>query len=114
MTQGSGQPPVDPITMWREWAQKAEEQWNQYFNQVMGTETFAAMMGRSMESMLAVQTKLAEQFEQTLKAWNLPTRGDLIALGERLNEIEERLDQITELIEAQQGPARTGRRGGDA
>ena len=89
--------PADPLTMWRDWAQQTEEQWNQYLNQVMGSETFAATMGRSMEAMLAMQSRLAQQFEATLKAWNLPTRSDIIALGERLTEIEERLDRLADL-----------------
>ena len=99
MAEASRQTPADPLTMWRDWASQMEEQWNSYLNQAMGTDAFAAMMGRSMETMLAFQSRLAQQFESTLKAWNLPTRGDITALGERLALIEERLDRLTELVE---------------
>jgi hypothetical protein len=85
--------------MWRDWAQQMENQWNQYLNQAMGSDAFAAMMGRNMETMLAFQSRLAQQFESTLQAWNLPTRGDLTALAERLADIEERLDHLRNLIE---------------
>ena len=95
------QPPPDPLTLWRDWAQQAEEQWNQYLNQVMGSEAFASTMGRSLEAMLALQGRLAEQFEATLRAWNLATRTDLTAIDGRLAAIEERLDHLTDLVEQQ-------------
>lgn len=93
------QQPADPLMLWREWAQQSEEQWNQYFNQIMGSEAFAATMGRGMEAFLALQERLTQQFEAMLKAWNLPTRADITSLGERLTEIEERLDRLTALIQ---------------
>ena len=112
MAEAPRQPqPVDPLTMWRDWAQRMEEQWNQYFNQMMGTDAFAQTMGRSMELMLAMQSQLTEQFEATLRAWNLPTRSDLVAIGERLAQIEERLDRLTELAEEDGGTGTRARRG---
>lgn len=109
MAEASKQPPMDPLSMWRDWASQIEEQWNSYLNQAMGSEAFAAMMGRSMETMLAFQSRLAQQFEATLKAWNLPTRSDITALGERLSLIEERLDRLAELIEREGRPAARGK-----
>ncbi len=100
-------PPPDPLTLWREWAQQAEEQWNQALNQIMGSEAFASTMGRSMEVMLALQSRLAQQFEATLKAWNLPTRSDLVAIAERLAEVEERLDRLADLVEHDRAGARS-------
>jgi hypothetical protein len=99
MAEARKQPATDPLTMWRDWAQQLEDQWNQYFNQAMGTDAFAAMMGRSMETMLAFQSSLAEQFEATLKAWNLPSRADITAVTERLAAIEERLDRLAKAAE---------------
>ena len=103
-------PPPDPLTLWRDWAQQAEEQWNQYLNQVMGSEAFASTMGRSIEVMLALQARLAEQFEATLRAWNLPTRSDLAALAERMAVIEQRLDYLIELLERERASAARPRR----
>ena len=87
-------PPFDPLNLWKEWAGQAEEHWNKYFNNMMGTETFAAMMGRSMEGMLAAQEQIGKQYETMLKSMNLPSRSDIFALGERLARIEERLDEL--------------------
>jgi hypothetical protein len=44
VSEPSSQPPLEPLTLWREWAAQAEEQWNRYFNQIMGSETFAARL----------------------------------------------------------------------
>lgn len=110
MAERPDQPPADPLTVWRDWAAQAEEQWNRYLNQAMGSEAFSAMMGRSLETMLALQQRLAEQFETTLKAWNLPTRSDLTALGERLAAIEERLDRLTDMVEERESSRSRGGR----
>lgn len=96
--QGAGAPPPDPLTLWRNMASQAEEQWNTYLNQAMGTDAFAVAMGRSMEGFLGMQARLAQTFEQTLKAWNVPTRSDIVALGQRLTDIEERLDHLAALM----------------
>lgn len=104
--QRQPQPPADPLTVWREYAAQMEEQWNRAFNQAMGTEAFAESMGRSMETALMMQQRLAQQFEQTLKAWNLPTRSDVTALGERLAAIEERLEELAEKLEERPARAR--------
>ena len=124
--QGAGAAPPDPLTMWRNMAAQAEEQWNTYLNQAMGTDAFAVAMGRSMEGFLGMQAQLAQTFERTLKAWNVPTRTDIVALGQRLSDIEERLDHMAALMvrdddddelrpRAVRRPARSSRNGsGDA
>jgi len=75
-------------------AEQAEQQWNQYFNQMMGTETFASMMGKHMEGYLAVQNTLAQNLERYMQSMNLPTRTDLTALGERLAAIETQISLL--------------------
>ena len=96
---GQGQAVPDLLSLWRDWAARAEEQWNKYFNELMSNEPFAASMGRSMDAMLAAQSRLAQQTEPVLRAWNVPTRTDIAALGERLALIEERLDGLQEALD---------------
>ena len=86
--------PADLIGPWKQVAEQAEQQWNQYFNQMMGTETFASMMGKHMEGYLAVQNTLAQNLERYMQSMNLPTRTDLTALGERLAAIETQISLL--------------------
>ncbi|HLZ68503.1 MAG TPA: hypothetical protein VKV26_01195 [Dehalococcoidia bacterium] len=86
--------PQDLLGPWRQMAEQAEQQWNQYFNQAMGTEAFAGMMGRYMEGYLAFQQSLAHNIERYMQSLNLPTRTDITAIGERLASLESQLSAM--------------------
>jgi polyhydroxyalkanoic acid synthase PhaR subunit len=84
----------DPLQMWREWVDQAERQWNQVLGEVMGSEQFGLAQGRVMEAMLGLQTSMNEATQRYFAALNLPSRTDILALGERLTAIESRLGDI--------------------
>jgi polyhydroxyalkanoate synthesis regulator phasin len=86
--------PQDLLGPWRQMAEQAEQQWNQFFNQAMGTEAFASMMGRYMEGYLAFQQSLARNVERYMQSLNLPTRTDITAIGERLASMEAQLSAL--------------------
>jgi hypothetical protein len=86
--------PADFLGPFRQMAEQSEQQWNQYLNQMMGTEAFAGMMGRYMEGYLSYQQSLARNVERYLQAFNLPTRSDLTALGERIAGLEAQLSAL--------------------
>lgn len=86
--------PQDLLGPWRQMAEQAEQQWNQVFNQAMGTEAFAGMMGRYMEGYLAFQQSLARNVERYMQSLNLPTRTDITAIGERLASMEAQLSAL--------------------
>ena len=87
--------PTELVDAWLQAATQAERQWNEYFNQVMGTEQFAQMMSRSMESYTAMQAAFARGMEQYLRAFNIPTQSDIAKLAERITALEHRLDALT-------------------
>ncbi len=110
--------PQDLLGPWRQMAEQAEQQWNQLFNQVMGTEQFASMMGRYMEGYLAFQQSLTRNVERYMQTLNLPTRTDITALGERLAAIEAQLSALAaeqrRLMKKLEGLENGGKRGGKA
>ena len=83
------------VDAWLQTATQAERQWNEYLNQVMGTDAFAQMMARSMESSAAIQAAFARSMEPYLRALNIPTNADLARLTERLTMLEQRVDALT-------------------
>ena len=113
--------PADLLNAWQQMASQSEQQWNQYLNQVMGTETFASMMGKYLEGYLAFQGALARNAERYLQTANMPTRSDITALGERLAAIESQLalvaaeqKKLAKKLDAQHEPRGTKRsRNGD-
>jgi hypothetical protein len=81
------------------WLQSA----NEAFKEVMSTSAFASANGQLVEAMLDLQDEADEVTQDTISQMGLPTRDDVMEVGERLVElerrqhrVEEKLDQILE------------------
>jgi polyhydroxyalkanoic acid synthase PhaR subunit len=96
---------TDPLAMWRDWVARSEQQWNAFLNQAMATDEFSQVMGRYMDFYLNLQKGLNEAMSRYLQLVNVPSRQDVLALGERLSAIEERLGRIEGLVGRQVAPA---------
>jgi hypothetical protein len=100
------QTPASPDLMvqWKQFLDQWIEAWSRVLGQAMGTESFAQLMGRSLEGWLAAQApmkKAGEQaLEQTLQTLNLASRTQLTAVAKQVVELEERLERIEEGIAA--------------
>ncbi|MGH2608895.1 MAG: poly(R)-hydroxyalkanoic acid synthase subunit PhaE, partial [Tepidiformaceae bacterium] len=81
----------DPLEMWRNWLSESERQWNGFLNQAMATDEFSQTMGKFMDVYLNMQKSMSEAMGRYLTAMNIPTRTDVLALGDRLAAVEERL-----------------------
>lgn len=93
MTKTETTPP-DVSAAWRDWMTQSERQWNEFFNQMMGTEEFSQSMGRNLDVFLHFQKTMSEAMGPYLTAMNVPTRADVLALGDRLLAMENRLAAI--------------------
>jgi polyhydroxyalkanoic acid synthase PhaR subunit len=89
---------VDPFAMWRDWVANSERQWNGFLNNAMATDEFSQTMGRFMDVYLNMQKNMNEVMGRYLQLLNVPTRNDILALGERLSEIEDRLSSIENAV----------------
>ena len=85
---------TDVMELWRSWLTETERQWNGFFNEVMGTDSFGRLAGSYMDAYAVVQRGLNQGMERYLNTFNLPTHSDIIELGERLHSIEERLASL--------------------
>jgi polyhydroxyalkanoic acid synthase PhaR subunit len=90
--------PPDPMAMWRDWVATSERQWNSFLNNAMATDEFSQAMGRFMDVYLGMQKNMNEVMGRYLQAANVPTRSDVLSLGERLTVLEERLIRIEGLL----------------
>ncbi|HEU4758695.1 MAG TPA: hypothetical protein VFT91_01820 [Dehalococcoidia bacterium] len=84
----------DVMQLWRSWLTETERQWNGFFNEMMGTDAFGRLAGSYLEAYSGVQRLLNQSMERYLNTFNLPTRSDLVELGERLRAVEERLTSL--------------------
>ena len=97
--------PAEPFQLWREWLDRSERQLNATFNDLMGTEAYAAASGRWMEMFLAYQGTLNQATERYFSALNLPTKSGMTEIADRLSSIEQRLEGLEQAVSTLAGPA---------
>ncbi|MEO6043837.1 MAG: poly(R)-hydroxyalkanoic acid synthase subunit PhaE [Tepidiformaceae bacterium] len=102
MAQGTQ---ADPFEMWRDWMANSERQWNGFLNNAMATDQFTQSMGQFMDVYLNMQKSMNEVMGRYMSALNLPTRNDILTLGERLSAIEDHLGTIESALGAMKSPA---------
>jgi hypothetical protein len=104
MASESGNTPTNGydefLEAWRKAAADTEQRWNDFFNDVMGTEAFAQMLARSMDGYLAMQSTFARGFEPVLRAMTIPTQTDLNQLAERVTQLEQKVDLLAAMLGA--------------
>ena len=91
---------ADVGQLWRNWLSETERQWNSFFNDVMGTDSFGRFLGGYMDIYSTFQRLVAQNMERSLSTLNVPSRSDIVDLSERLSNVEERLGAIRESINA--------------
>jgi polyhydroxyalkanoic acid synthase PhaR subunit len=98
----------DPLEMWRNWLSESERQWNGFLNQAMATDEFSQTMGKFMDVYLNMQKSMSEAMGRYLTAMNLPTRTDVLALGDRISVLEERIAGLEATVAKASFPAAEG------
>ena len=96
--QQSRQQP-DVVQLWRDWLTQSERQFNSFLNEAMGSEGFSRSTGNYMELYVMFQRMMAQGMERYLNFMNMPSRTDVISLGETLRNIEARLARIEETLQ---------------
>ena len=84
----------NPLDTWRQFITDSERQWNGFFKDVLGTDTFSNSMNAWVEASLTVQRMVADQLERLYTTFNIPSHSDLVSLGERMKAIEETLARL--------------------
>lgn len=85
---------VNPMRMWREWFVKSEKVWSDALSEMMGNEHFSKGMGRYIHEGLHTHRMFAESMAQYLANLNIPSRGDILDMSDRLAQMENTLNQI--------------------
>ena len=85
---------LNPMRMWREWLVKSEKMWSDGLTDIMGDERFSKGTGRYMQEMLHSHRMMTDAFAQYLSALNLPSRADILDIGDRLGQLEDALIKL--------------------
>jgi hypothetical protein len=96
------QTPASPDLMvqWKQFLDQWIEAWSRVLGQAMNTESFAKLMGGSLENWLAAQAPLKKAGEQTLQGMNVASRTQLTSVAKQIVELEERLERVEDGIQA--------------
>ncbi|MFD1586579.1 poly(R)-hydroxyalkanoic acid synthase subunit PhaE [Halorientalis brevis] len=86
---------VEPTEIRDIWLQSA----NEAFKEVMGTSAFAAANGQLVEAMMDMQDEADDITQDTIQQMGLPTRDDVMEVGERLVELERRQHAVEQKLD---------------
>lgn len=90
---------TDPVQLWHSFLGDMEKQFNTFSNQAMGSEEFSRLMNQTTGASVGAKKAFGDFMERYLAAMNLPSRGEMVDLGERLQTIEARLNDIMSLLQ---------------
>ncbi len=103
---------VEPMRMWRNWYQKSEQQWSEAITEIMADERLGKRFGKYFQEWLHAHHMFTEMVGQQLAALNLPSRNDLLNVGDRMGEVEDSLSALTaEIHQLKKQLAQSGRAG---
>jgi polyhydroxyalkanoic acid synthase PhaR subunit len=90
--------PFDPMGAWRSARDAYVDAWSRSMVDFVNSEAYAEATGRLLDTYLTMSAPFRKAMESTmtqvLTQLNMPTRGDVTTLAERLINIEMRLDDL--------------------
>ncbi|MEW6642376.1 MAG: hypothetical protein AB1586_17855 [Pseudomonadota bacterium] len=93
----------DPAEIWRTYLAELEKGFNAFANQAMGSREFSRAMNQAGGATFGAQKTLGDLMERYLSSMNLPSRAQLVNMGERLQAIEGQLAEIKILLQRVHG-----------
>lgn len=108
----------DPSQQFQEWVSQWERSFDEFSNRLMGTEEFSKSMNQMQTMQMEFQRQFGELMARQLATFNMPSRDDVVALGEDIRNLDRRIAQIeralgtllhneSDVITRKPGPART-------
>jgi len=88
----------DPVAIWHTMLGEMEKGFNAFANQAVASPQFSKVVNQVGGASAGAQKQVGELMEKYLASMNLPSRAQLANFGERLQAIEEQLNEITVLL----------------
>ena len=104
--QNKSQPPapksfvLDPFLVLRKVYDTVEQLTGPAIEKLITTERFARLNGKVMQAILLTQRATRESVSSSLHLMNFPAREDIVRLGELVLQLEEKIDKLTDRIDA--------------
>ena len=97
---------TDPTAVWRDLVSQWEKNVNALANKTMATDEYSSAQSSMMSGLLRMQQMMASSMSTYLATMNLPSRADVVTIGEQLSSIEALLTRIATTLEAQSAERR--------
>jgi hypothetical protein len=98
--------PFDPTGMLKSVRDSSMDAWSKMMIQLVNSEAYAQSTATMLDAWLSSSTPFRKVMESTMTQvlinFNMPTRADVIALAERLTNIEMRLDDLEAKLDLKQ------------
>src|SRR5262245_47044897 len=102
---------TDPAAIWRDLVSQWEKGVNEFANKAMSSAEFSQAMHQATSGSLGLQQSLGDLIGKYLTALNLPSRAEMVSIGERLTAIEATLNRIAVAVERMSPDAPAAERG---
>ena len=93
--------PPDPAENFRNLVNEWERGFDAMANRFMGTEEFSRSMNQLQDLQLSMQKRFNEAMAEQLSHFNIPSRDDILQLGEALHALDKRVARVESLLSRQ-------------
>ena len=93
--------PPDPAENFRNLVNEWERGFDAMANRFMGTEEFSKSMNQLQDLQLTMQKRFNEAMAEQLSHFNIPSRDDILQLGEAVHALDKRVARIESLLAKQ-------------
>ena len=88
----------DPVALWQEMIGEMEKGFNDFANRTMASPEFSKTMNQAGGVAAGAQKQLGDFMERYLVSMNMPSRAQMVGMAERLQSIENQLNEIKALM----------------
>ena len=89
----------DPVALWQQMIGEMEKGFNAFANQTMTSPEFSKAMNQAGGASAGAQKQFGDFMEKYLLNMNLPSRAQMIGMAERLQNIENQLNEIKVMLQ---------------
>jgi hypothetical protein len=105
MADGKGAGSANPLADLQQFITDWERRIDSVANRVMGTDEFSRGLNTVQGMQLGMQRAFLEAMATHLNNLNMPSRDDVIAIGETLRTLDRRVAHIEQMLEDERGDA---------
>jgi hypothetical protein len=88
----------DPVALWQKMIGEMEKGFNAFANRTMTSPEFSKTMNQAGGAAAGAQKQLGDFMEKYLVSMNMPSRAQMVGMAERLQSIENQLNEIKVLL----------------